>query len=52
MKKKRKKENYFSHIIKLFIRKCDVKVDIFQKHDLLGEREKKINKVDELLGID
>lgn len=41
MKKKRKKENYFSHIIKLFIRKCDVKVDIFQKHDLLRERERK-----------
>lgn len=55
MKKKRKKENYFSHIIKLFIRKCDVKVDIFQKHDLLAERERekeKKYKVDEMLGID
>lgn len=47
MKKKTKKENYFSHIIKLFIRKRDVNVDIFQKHDLLGEKN-----VDEILGID
>lgn len=39
MKKKTKKENYFSHIIKLFIRKRDVNVDIFQKHDLLGEKK-------------
>lgn len=38
-KKKTKKENYFSHIIKLFIRKRDVNVDIFQKHDLLGEKK-------------
>lgn len=37
--KKTKKENYFSHIIKLFIRKRDVNVDIFQKHDLLGEKK-------------
>lgn len=48
MKKKTKKENYFSHIIKLFIRKRDVNVDIFQKHDLLGEKK----NVDEILGID
>lgn len=39
MKKTTKKENYFSHIIKLFIRKRDVNVDIFQKHDLLGEKK-------------